>query len=565
MPLIRLSAAQAIENRKANPYGGWGDRASANRVEPVAKPGFRVPFKLKPGSKIFTVGSCFARNVEEELERRGFDLPMRRVMLQNAPTAILNNYGTPSIYNEFAWAFGERPYVPEDQLVEVLPGKFADLHLSPTLRPEPLAQVMARRQAITDAYRQAADCPVVVMTLGLVETWYDTRSGCYLNVSPRPAHLRNEPERFEMHVLSFEESYDYLDRTIQLLQKHGRPDLQMLLTVSPVPLGSTHRDEDVIVANGYSKSVLRAVAETLVARYDFVTYYPSYESVTLSDRRRAWRDDFLHVAHEMVALNVGRMVDAFIESDENADATREQVIAGGAALAVDKAKALRTGSRDRAAAFFAEFQPRFADSPEFVLEHVQFLVDAGNWAGALDLLERAPAGMPDLQTALIRSQILVKLGRAGEAVDALNAFSAKVDGPSGKKLKASTFWYALLNAAQATGDENAVTKVLARLLAALPVHAGRAHTSVGKWFQDRGDVERAIKFFESAIGAGGSGNQAYLYLAEALVVLGRRDEARDLLNKLSPKGKGAEFRANRLAGILDYKAGDEPRAEDVLV
>ena len=206
MPLIRLSAAQAIENRKANPYGGWGDRASANRVEPVAKPGFRVPFKLKPGSRIFTVGSCFARNVEEELERRGFDLPMRRVMLQNAPTAILNNYGTPSIYNEFAWAFGERPYVPEDQLVEVLPGKFADLHLSPTLRPEPLAQVMARRQAITDAYRQAADCPVVVMTLGLVETWYDTRSGCYLNVSPRPADLRNEPERFEIHVLSFEES-----------------------------------------------------------------------------------------------------------------------------------------------------------------------------------------------------------------------------------------------------------------------------------------------------------------------------------------------------------------------
>jgi len=172
---------------------------------------------------------------------------------------------------------------------------------------------------------------------------------------------------------------------------------------------------------------------------------------------------------------------------------------------------------------------------------VQFLMDAGNWAGALDLLERAPAGMPDLQTALIRSQILVKLGRAREAVDAPNAFSAKVDGPSGTKLKTSTFWYALLNAAQATGDENAVTNVLARLLAALPVRAGRAHTSVGKWFQDRGDVERAIKFFESAVGAGGSGNQAYLYLAEALVVLGRRDEARDLLDKLSPNGKGAEF------------------------
>ena len=31
-----------------------------------------------------------------------------------------------------------------------------------------------------------------------LKTWYDNRSGCYLNVSPRPAHLRNEPDRFEM-------------------------------------------------------------------------------------------------------------------------------------------------------------------------------------------------------------------------------------------------------------------------------------------------------------------------------------------------------------------------------
>ncbi len=557
MPLIRLSARQAVENRKGNPYGDWGDRASANRVEPVARPAFHVPFKLQPGARIFTVGSCFARNVEEELERRGFDLPMRNVILQNAPTAILNNYGTPSIYNEFAWAFGERPYVAEDHLVEVGPGKFADLHLSPALRPEPLEKVRARREAITRAYRQAADCSVVIMTLGLVETWYDTRSGYYLNVSPRPMHLRSEPDRFEMHVLSFEESYDYLHRTVQLLQKHCRPDLQMLLTVSPVPLGATHRDEDVIVANGYSKSVLRAVAETLVARYDFVTYYPSYESVTLSDRQRAWRDDMIHVTHEMVALNVGRMVDAFIEAGDGTDDVREQVNAGGAAVAVEKAKALRAGSREQAAAFFAEFQPRFIDSPDFVLEHVDFLASAGSWAEALALLDRAPAGMPDLRTALARARILVRLGRPREAVDLLNGFAARVDGPAAKKLSSGTFWYALLDAAQATGDEDIVIGVLSRLLAALPPHAGRAHTSVGRWFQSRGDMKRAVSFFESAIGAGGSGNQAYLYLAEVLAALGRRAEAREVLAKLSPKGVGAEFRAGRLAEMLEYEAGDD--------
>ena len=36
--------------------------------------------------------------------------------------------------------------------------------------------------------------------------------------SPRPSHLRKEPGRFEMHVLSFEEAYDYLERAIRLAE-----------------------------------------------------------------------------------------------------------------------------------------------------------------------------------------------------------------------------------------------------------------------------------------------------------------------------------------------------------
>ena len=544
MPIIRLTATQANEYRKTNAYRSWGDRASPNRVEPITRPGFRVPFKMQPGSRIFTVGSCFARNVEDELIRRGFDVPMRRMMPKNSPSAILNNFATPSIYNEFAWAFGEAEFHQQHHFFEVQPGRFADLHLAPTLRPEPLEAVIERRAEITAAYRQAADCPVMIMTLGVAEVWFDTVSGYYVNVAPRPSHLRAEPDRFEMHILSFDDAHDYLDRTVRLLQRHGHPDLRILLTVSPVPLTATHRDEDVIVANCYSKSALRTVAETICARYDFVTYFPSYESVTLSDRRRAWWDDFVHVTDEMVALNVGRMVDAFIEAVEDPDAVRTAVAAGGEAAVVEKAAVVRKGSREAARAFFAEFGPQFAASPEFVQEHVGFLMDAREWAAAHAALENAPGSMPERHTTILRARVLVGLARSGEALALLEEYAA-----DGRPCPA-TFWDEMLTTSLAAGDPARITAVLSRFVAAAPAYAARAHIAVAQWFYRRGSIVESIPFFHAATGESGMANQAWLYLAEALEAVGRRDEAREALAQLNPAWQGPKVRVDRLIKVL---------------
>src|SRR5690349_13984215 len=109
MPLVKLSDKEAVLNRKTNPVAGWGERGSSNRVEPIARPSFDVPFKFAPGERIFTIGSCFARNIESELLRLGFAIPMREIFRRtdfaNFDLDIINNYGTPSIFNEIAWAF----------------------------------------------------------------------------------------------------------------------------------------------------------------------------------------------------------------------------------------------------------------------------------------------------------------------------------------------------------------------------------------------------------------------------------------------------------------------------
>ncbi|MFT4099098.1 MAG: hypothetical protein QM651_18405, partial [Rhodoblastus sp.] len=73
-PLLKLTAKEAFARRKSNPFGVWplADEPD-NRFAVLAAPHFQARFTLTPGQKIFTIGSCFARHIEEELAARGFD------------------------------------------------------------------------------------------------------------------------------------------------------------------------------------------------------------------------------------------------------------------------------------------------------------------------------------------------------------------------------------------------------------------------------------------------------------------------------------------------------------
>src|SRR5262249_38616636 len=193
---------------------------------------------------------------------------------------------------------------------EIAPNRYVDLHI-PGLRPSPLETVRKCRAAITQVTQRVVDCRVVIMTLGLSELWFDAQSGCYLNRAPIRTLVTRFPERFEVHLLSFEETMAHLNSAFDLLRRTCRTDQKTLLTVSPVPLGVTHLEGDALVVNSYSKSVLRTAAEHIATQRDNVDYFPSYESVVLSDRTKAWHDDLVHVEHALIALNVQRMVDAY--------------------------------------------------------------------------------------------------------------------------------------------------------------------------------------------------------------------------------------------------------------
>ncbi|AZV80689.1 hypothetical protein EBB79_22325 (plasmid) [Parasedimentitalea marina] len=158
------------------------------------------------------------------------------------------------------------------------------------------------------------ECRIVVITLGLVEAWYDSKTEMFLNAMPPAFAIKEEPQRFQLRTLDLDEIVASLERIHGLITRYGHPDFKMLITVSPVPFKATMTGTDALIANTYGKSVQRAAAEVFNARHDNVNYFPSYEMVTLSERAAAYEADNIHVTRPMVEHIMATVVAAYAPS-----------------------------------------------------------------------------------------------------------------------------------------------------------------------------------------------------------------------------------------------------------
>lgn len=276
------------------------------RIAGRARPTYRPSFNLQPGDRVFTIGSCFARNVEEHVAAAGFEVPPLDFHVPAGewdgvrPNGILNKFSPTAIRTELELAV--RGAHDEDAILRCLAGAGDDLVVDLQLaanRPVTTARGVARRREVVTLFGEAFDCDVVIITLGQTETWWDDAAGMHVNVFPPAAVHRRHPGRFYFDQLSYDRCLEAMQASIDLLLGRGRPK-HVLLSVSPVPLGRTFAGGDALVAYIASKSVLRAVAETIVDRNPDVDYLPTYEAVMLTDRSIAFDGD-LHVPDDLVA------------------------------------------------------------------------------------------------------------------------------------------------------------------------------------------------------------------------------------------------------------------------
>lgn len=300
------SAYSRWDHKGALPAGLHGTLARERVCEPLFTPAISPGFKLQPEDRVFAIGSCFARGIEWALIRQGMEVLSRAVEFDSFPAindelklGFTNKYNTFAIYNELRWALDPNAEFPRNSIVDVGNGAFYDPHTNPALQPGDFDETLRRRELIRSVTQRISICRVVVITLGLVEVWRDKAANVFIN-QVIPDMLSLYPDRYELHVTNFGDNLSNLEAIHALLRQFGHDDVQIIVTVSPVPLMATFSKDDVVVANTYSKSLLRAVAQEWAAKHDNVHYFPSYEIVQNSDPKLTWEQDRRHVKGKVV-------------------------------------------------------------------------------------------------------------------------------------------------------------------------------------------------------------------------------------------------------------------------
>ncbi|MFP5434631.1 MAG: GSCFA domain-containing protein [Alphaproteobacteria bacterium] len=313
-----ISARQAVRNmRNIGEYAQWsigGPDADERGYESVTAqmaggrvfseftPFITPKFHLGENPALFTSGSCFAREIEHALHAQG------KTVLSWSPDcglspASFNRYNIFSVLNDFRLAQGGG--YDEDLMWET-PIGWIDYSGNDVL-PTRDALVSARNASIK-IHKQIAQADVFIVTLGLIETWYDLKTNTYLNFTPSEV-LAGNLSRFECRITDYAENLEAAKYLIDYLRTHFNPNLKIIVTVSPVPLNVSFSGQDIAQANTLSKSTLRTVAQKLADEDENIDYFPSYEMVTLSNPTDAWLPDHRHVRREMVS----RIMQTFVQ------------------------------------------------------------------------------------------------------------------------------------------------------------------------------------------------------------------------------------------------------------
>ncbi len=333
---MRVSFREAFAIQRKNPRRQWHPGGSAivttdpehaaarifDRYSTIA-PVYHGP-RLRREDPVFAMGSCFAREIESALLKRGGnvtsrdrDLTRRKEFRDSTGRfreSFFHRFTPRAILHEFLIAFDELENWHLDSSL-LFKGMLRTRDLNYWLVEGTDAgfdAALVRRRVAHDLVRRAADARVIILTLGLTEGWIHTPTGFHVNRF-EPALARGNDD-FEFERQDYGDVLACLDETHRLLARHHHTgEFQLVLTVSPVPLQTTFTDQDIVVANMDSKATLRAAVADFAARHDNVHYFPSYEMVLYSSAKAAWAADRAHVNRGMVDQIVAQFVAAYYE------------------------------------------------------------------------------------------------------------------------------------------------------------------------------------------------------------------------------------------------------------
>lgn len=274
----------------------------------------------------FTLGSCFAEEIRIALTARGIAcVPTYRNIDFDPSTAIvdelphrehMNFYNTFTVRLQLEQMFGLWTQADDDYWTIKRPGNPWDSNTAyqdPYRRliigrsPEVLHKVISDlNQAMLHGFEAAT---AFIFTFGMTEVFINTKSGKV--AAQKPSYKGGGGDReTRLHLSSFEENLRNVLAIVDLIQSKKK-DCPIILTVSPVSLSRTFQENDVIVVNTESKSILRAVLGQVARERKNVIYLPSYDFVTARGYEHSYQGDRRHVLRPVVDRIVGQFFEAY--------------------------------------------------------------------------------------------------------------------------------------------------------------------------------------------------------------------------------------------------------------
>ena len=258
---------------------------------------------LEYGAKIFALGSCFAENISERLRRAKFSI-------ESNPFGVLFNPF--SIANAIERLDDARTFAVCD--VKGVGECFYSFDAHSSLDGKTQTEAFGNlNRAVAQGSKALHDAEWVILTFGTA--WvYEHEGRVVANCHKQPA------SQFERRRLSVEEIVERYSRILAGVLR----DKRVILTVSPV-----RHIGDGLQENSVSKATLRLAVEELVAKFENVCYFPSYE-ILIDDLRdyRYYADDLAHPSKMAVEYVWECFCEAVLADDAKAKLPLvEQVVA----------------------------------------------------------------------------------------------------------------------------------------------------------------------------------------------------------------------------------------------
>ncbi len=278
---------------------------------------------LSLDSSVITIGSCFARNIEEAMSSVGFDVPMLGFRVPRSewdgarPNGILNRYTPYSISQLVAWVVAA---IEDADAFDELTNRFwvqsepdlgVDMDLGGLVAVSH-ERFLARRRELLDVFRPMTSAELIVITLGQTESWTYEPNGMHWSGAPAVASLRSLWPLTRLVTADEQAAYDEIAESIALVRRIN-PHAHILLTISPVPASRYWSGSPALTEYWHSKLTLWQAAQRLVADLEGVHYFASFEAVHLAPD--SWSPDRLHVTDATVRLVVEGMLRANLDAD----------------------------------------------------------------------------------------------------------------------------------------------------------------------------------------------------------------------------------------------------------